>query len=59
MAWRGKIMQTLVIQWFGKREILLGFDCMALYSIPHIEQMELVGTLITHTQIFLSPELLS
>jgi len=52
-------MQTLVIQWFGKREILLGFDCMALYSIPHIEQMELVGTLITHTQIFLSPELLS
>lgn len=32
-----------------KKEILLGFDCMALYSIPHTQQMELVDTLITNT----------
>lgn len=40
-----------------KNEILLGFGCMELYSIPHMQQIELVGTLITNTQASPIPEL--
>lgn len=39
------------------KKILLGSDYMALYAPPHIQQMELVGTLITNAQTLTVPEL--
>lgn len=40
-----------------KRKISLGFDYVALYAFPHVQQMELVGTLITNVHTLPVPEL--